>query len=584
MVKDDLVIRVAGESGEGIQSTGQLLAQAAARGGFEVLTYWTVPAEIKGGHALFQVRLSRKPLFSQGDLVDILLAFDQEAYDRNIDELRSGGLLIYDPAEFVPPAGDNRRQIAFPVTDIAKNQLRFERGKNVVALAAAAALFGLPTEYLNRLVKERFGKYGDQVLAQNYAAVEAGLKYIEENFPQRDEFDLGAPGKHPDKMIVTGNQLLAMGAMAAGLGFFAGYPITPASDIMEFLASELPKVGGAVIQAEDEISAMTMVIGASFAGRKAMTSTSGPGLSLMIEALGLATMAELPVVVVDAQRAGPSTGLPTKHEQGDLYLATVGGHGEVPRIVLAPTSVSDCFSLIIDAFNLAETYQTPVILLTDIILAMRMESVDIPDLDNINVKNRLLYQPNGAPGPESGYLRYDLAGENGVSPISIPGMEGGQYIATGLEHNENSRPRYDPATHSRMTEKRFHKLKTAMADAPPAVRYGDPSAETGIITWGSTTGVVIEAMNRLQDKGLALDMIAPRMLRPLPDHQLAEFIRSKRIVIVPEVNYSGQLADLLCSHYPREYQRINVYGGVPFNVSELVEDIENAVKRVSQHV
>ncbi|MER3486786.1 MAG: 2-oxoacid:acceptor oxidoreductase subunit alpha, partial [Chloroflexota bacterium] len=285
--------------------------------------------------------------------------------------------------------------------------------------------------------------------------------------------------------------------------FFAGYPITPASDIMEFLAEALPRVGGAVIQAEDEISAITMCIGASYAGKKAMTSTSGPGFSLMVEALGLATMAEIPVVVVDAQRAGPSTGMPTRHEQGDLYLAAFGGHGEVPRIVLAPTTVADCFYQIINAFNLAEKYQTPVIVLSDTVLAVRTESIEKPDLNKVRIEHRLLYQPNGrtngAAAEGDRYLRYALT-ESGISPMSLPGMEGGQYVAMGLEHNEIGRPRYDVRTHASMTEKRFRKIIAARQDAPEPERYGDPGAEIGILTWGSTAGAVIEAIDLLRSR------------------------------------------------------------------------------------
>src|SRR5438105_6900850 len=270
---------------------------------------------------------------------------------------------------------------------------------------------------------------------------------------------------------------------------------------MEFLASELPKVGGTVIQAEDEMASIAMCLGATYTGRKALTSTSGPGRSLMIEALGLGTMAELPVVVVDAQRAGPSTGLPTKHEQGDLYLTALGGHGEVPRIVLATTGVEDSFHQGINAFNLAEKYQCPVILMSDTVLMMRMEAIAKPDVNAVEVIDRALFEPNGHDGDgngslhpaEGGYLRY-APSANGVSPMSLPGMAGGQYVATGLEHNETGRPRYDPKTHTVMTEKRFRKLDHAVLDAPPPDRFGDPDAEIGIVTWGSTMGNVIEAI------------------------------------------------------------------------------------------
>jgi 2-oxoglutarate ferredoxin oxidoreductase subunit alpha len=583
MAQQDFVIRIAGEAGEGIQSTGQLLAQAAARSGFRVLTDFLPPAEIKGGHSVYQVRLSNGRIYSRGDDVDILLAETQEAYDLNIQDLKPGGRLIYDPAEVAPPEGGTFQQVAFPLTEISKVQLRFDRGKNVVAFAAAATLFGLAGEQLNKLVVDRFGKY-QALLPSNLAAVEAGRRYVLENIPDREQYQLTAPQPAENIMVVSGNQALSIGAVAAGCRFFAGYPITPASDIMEFLAEALPRVGGAVIQAEDEISAITMCIGASYAGKKAMTSTSGPGFSLMVEALGLATMAEIPVVVVDAQRAGPSTGMPTRHEQGDLYLAAFGGHGEVPRIVLAPTSVADCFYQIINAFNLAEKYQTPVIVLSDTVLAVRTESIEKPDLNEVHIEHRLLYQPNGrangAAAEGDRYLRYALT-ESGISPMSLPGMEGGQYVAMGLEHNEIGRPRYDVRTHASMTEKRFRKIMAARHDAPEPERYGDPGAEIGILTWGSTAGAVIEAIDLLRSRGINADLLAPKMLRPLPDHQIEPWLVSKRIVIVPEVNYSGQFADLVVARYAREVVRITTYGGVPFRVRELAHRIAQAVEQTA---
>jgi len=334
-----------------------------------------------------------------------------------------------------------------------------------------------------------------------------------------------------------------------------------------------------------------MVLGASYAGKKAMTATSGPGFSLMIEALGLGIMAEIPVVVVDCQRAGPSTGMPTRHEQGDLYIACFGGHGEAPRLVLAPTSVEDAFYQTVNAFNLAEKYQTPVILLSDTVLAVRSQTVRRPNLDALKVESRLLYQPrepgNGRPVEEEGeerYLRYRLT-ENGVSPMAIPGQPGGQYVATGLEHSELGRHRTDPAIHTAMTEKRHRKLQFAALEAPPAERYGDPGAEIGVLTWGSSAGAVIEAIDKLAARGLKVEMLAPKLLRPLPDHQIRPFLQRKRTVMVAEVNYSGQFADLLAAHFGRPFERITVYGGQPFNVEWLAASIAaRAVEGVTQHV
>jgi 2-oxoglutarate/2-oxoacid ferredoxin oxidoreductase subunit alpha len=581
--RDDLVIRVAGEAGEGVLSTGQLITQAAARAGFSVLTDSVPPAEIKGGHSFFQIRLAGHRLFSRGDQIDILLAFNQEAYDRNIKDLRHEGLLIYDSADFTPPPnGGNYKQYPLPLTDIAKKQLQFELGKNVVAVGAVGALFGLPLEYVSRLLEERFGRKGPDILDKNNRALDAGRRYVEENIPDREAMRLTVDNAIENSMVLSGNQAIAFGALVAGCRRYAGYPITPATDIMEFLAAELPKVGGTVVQAEDEIAAIGMVLGSTFAGVKTMTATSGPGLSLMTEMLGLASMAELPCVVVDCQRAGPSTGMPTRHEQADLNLALHGGHGELQRIVLAPVSVTDCIWQTVNAFNLSEQFQVPVVLLSDTVLAVRTESIPKPNLADVQLVDRATYQGSGdgsIPAAEHRYLRYEYT-DSGIAPMSVPGTEGGQYVATGLEHNEAGRPRYDSLTHADMTRKRFRKMEGAAAAAPPAHEYGDPSAEVGVITWGSTWGAVVEAVDRLAERGIKVHAIAPRQLLPLPDGQIRPFMESKRIVLVPEVNFTGQFADLLQTHYRRELQRVNVYGGQPFQVGEIVD----ALVGVHQHV
>ncbi len=576
MTRNDLVVRVAGEAGEGILSTGMLLTQAALRGGFHVLTYSQPPSEIKGGHAFYQIRLSADHSYSKGDSVDILLAFNQEAYDRNAAETNDDGLLVYDPSEVTPSADSHFVQVEFPLNDIAKNKLKFPIAKNVVAVGALAELFDLPTKHLDTLIEERWLRKGEAVVQKNLDALRAGIDYVIEHVPDRERFALYPDKPHSGEIMVSGSEAIGLGAIAAGCSFMAGYPITPASDIKEFLEVHLPKTGGHALQAEDELAAIGMVLGASYAGAKAMTATSGPGFSLMIEMLGLAAMAELPCVIVDAQRAGPSTGMPTRHEQGDLYQAAFAGHGECPRIVLAPTSVGDAFYQTVNAFNLAEKYQTPVILLGDTLLNVRSESIPRPNLDEVQVEDRVLFSENGNGRMNGEYNRYVLT-EDGVSPMSIPGQAGGQYIATGLEHNEEGLHRYDEATHTIMTQKRFRKLERAALEAPAPDRFGDPTAEVGILTWGSTVGSVIEAIRRAEAEGLRLDMLAPKMLMPLPDAQLRPFIESKRLILLPEVNYTGQFANMVASQYPREFVRINIFGGMPFRVDWLLEKIREEV-------
>jgi 2-oxoglutarate/2-oxoacid ferredoxin oxidoreductase subunit alpha len=583
VARADLVIRIAGEAGEGVLITGQMVTQATARAGYYVLTDSVPPAEIKGGYSFYQIRLGEQRLRSRGDQVDVLLAFNQEAFENSIGQLRSGGILFYDSAELSPAESDRYRSYAVPLTDIAKNEVQLTLAKNMVAVGVVAGLFGLDAGHVHRLLREsKLAKKGEEILNKNLKAVDLGYAYVQEKVSERGTLEV-RPSKLEGRVVLSGNHAVALGAMAAGCRRYAGYPITPATDIMEFLADELPKVGGAVVQAEDEIAAIGMVLGASYAGQKSMTATSGPGISLMTEMLGLGSMAEIPAVVINCQRSGPSTGMPTRHEQGDLNIAVYGAHGEVQRVVLAPTSVTDCFWTTVDAFNLAEEFQLPVIVLQDTVLAVRTESIPKPDLAGVKIVNRrtFAYRETGtgqapgydaASGPER-YLRYEIT-PDGVSPMAIPGTPGGAYVATGLEHTQAANTSSDARNHSAMTEKRFKKLEGVLARAPAAHEYGDPSADIGFLTWGSTLGAVSEAVDRLAAQGIKAHALAPRLIWPLPTHQIDRFLEGKRVVIVPEVNYTGQYAQLLKAHYQNvEFTRLNVYGGQPFSVAQIVEAV-----------
>src|SRR3990170_5748522 len=330
--KSDIIIRIGGEGGEGVISTGDMFTMGAARTGFHVFTFRTYPAEIKGGHAWYQTRVSNEPVRSIGDGIDVLIAFDDEAYHRHIGEVNKDGAVIYDPDRVTPKNGAH---VAYPVPlqALARHELDFQRGKNVLTLGIMAGLFGLAPSALEDLVRSRL-KRRAELLSKNIEALHFGYEYTQ-NIRKEDQYYLGT-SDHVSRLVMSGNDAIVAGAMHAGCRYYAGYPITPASEILEVMARELPKVGGTFLQAEDEIASMASVIGASFAGTKAMTATSGPGFSLMTELMGLAAMAEVPCVIVDAQRAGPSTGMPTKLEQGDLFQALYGGHGDFPRIVVAP--------------------------------------------------------------------------------------------------------------------------------------------------------------------------------------------------------------------------------------------------------
>ena len=587
-MENEVTIRIGGESGEGTISGGDILALAAARWGYYVYTFRTFPAEILGGPCMFQLRISDKPVKSMGDHADVLICLNREAFDRNVSDLRRGGVLMYDPSDFTPDTGDF---IAYPVpfNDLARKEVQLFQTKNMIMMGAISGLFGPPLEAITQVVVSKLSKSRKAnpiLMEKNMLALDIASKYVTEQLTKRDAYQLGPVAK-ADRVVLNGNQAVVAGALMARCGFFAGYPITPASDIMEGLAKELPQIGGTFLQAEDEIAAITSVLGASFGGVRAMTATSGPGFALMSEAIGYASMAELPVVIVDAQRAGPSTGMPTKMEQSDLSFALSTGHGDTPRIVVAPADVADCYTLMVEAFNLAERYQMPVIFLTDQSLTARVESVDRSIFKPMEVVGRVLSAQNGANGAasnghvaaageeEHAFARYAYTA-SGISPTSAPGHGAASYVATGLEHDIHGHPDYEPQDHTAMMQKRFHKLVTAAAELPQPQRYGDEDATIGVIGWGSTEGTIQEAVDRARAKGYKVASLHPRILSPLPDRAMLDFIGSVKTVIVPECNFSGQLANLLGAKYGLQAIRVNKFGGIPFTAGEILQAIEEA--------
>jgi 2-oxoglutarate ferredoxin oxidoreductase subunit alpha len=589
-MENEVTIRIGGESGEGTISGGDILALAAARWGYHVYTFRTFPAEILGGPCLFQVRISDTPVKSMGDYADVLICLNQEAYDRSIKDVRQGGVIIYDPSDFTPETSDYITY-AIPFNEIARKEVQLFQTKNMVMLGAISALFGPPLEAIAQVVTSKLSKSRKAnalLMEKNQLALEIAQKYVRERITKRDPYQLG-PVERGDRVVLNGNQAVVAGALAAQCGFFAGYPITPASDIMEGLAKELPLVGGTFLQAEDEIAALASVIGASFGGIRAMTATSGPGLSLMTELIGFASMTELPAVIVDAQRAGPSTGMPTKMEQSDLSFVLSASHGDAPRMVLAPANVADCYSMMVQAFNMADRYQMPVIFLTDQSLTARVESVDRSVFQPLELQGRLEVHAEGAEAQNGyyghiaeavsatasahDYARYAYT-DTGISPISTPGAGSLIYTATGLEHNQHGHPDYEPEDHVAMMQKRFRKLETAMKELPQPTRYGDEDATVGLIGWGSTEGAIQEAVDRARAKGYKVASLHLRILSPLPDEAIQRFIGSVETLIVPECNYSGQLAGLLGAKYGVQARRVNKYGGIPFTAGEILRAIE----------
>ena len=568
ITKNDLIIRIGGEGGEGVISVGDFITQACAHAGLDVYTFKTFPAEIKGGYAMYQIRASTEQLYNQGDTFDILCAFNGEAYNMNRANLRPGTAIVYDsPGDFTPDIPPGVFAYPIPMTQTAKD-MHNPRAKNMVAMGAMSILFNIPVESLREVIAAKFSRKGEDVVKGNLAALERGRE-LATALKKTDPWTLGTPKGKQDVIVMSGNNAIGLGALIAGLDFFSAYPITPATEVAIYVAKHLPKRGGTLIQAEDEIASISQVLGASYAGKKAMTSTSGPGLSLMSEMLGMAFMSELPCVVVDVQRGGPSTGLPTKHEQSDLFLAIHGGHGDAGRIVLSVESIQDCIDLTVVAFNLAEKYQCPVLLLSDGSLAFSTQNVPYPNPDDYHIVERRRWDGEGE------YRRYALT-EDGISPMADPGTPGGIHIATGLEHNEAGMPSYSSANHEAMQAKRFRKLNGVVNDVAPVevdAAQDAGMADLGIIAWGSTIGVVREALQRLRAEGYKVSGFYPKLLNPLPAQQFEDFGASCKRLLLPEVNFQGQLAHFVRAETSLRPESYTICGGMPFTPEMIVNKV-----------
>lgn len=545
-IRKSTTIRLAGESGEGVVSAGVILTDALIEQGFSILTFQSFPAEIKGGHCWYQVRGSATRIETPGDKVDILIAFNQEGFDTHLDDLRSGALILYDEAQVKPQEVSGVECVSFPMTRLAQEEVGSPRSKNIVASSIIARLLGLPKSDVIDGVTNKFRHKGEKIVAMNVKAVEVAYDFplpdVDMDFALNKAEDMG---DQSGIFAMTGNDAIVLGSLIAGCNFFAGYPITPASTILEGLTRELPAWGGATVQAEDEMSALTHCLGASFTGAKAMTATSGPGLALMIELLGHASTVELPVVIVDAQRGGPSTGLPTKYEQSDLFLAAFAGNGDAPRVVLAPSNVRECFDLAVKAFNIAEEYQVPVILMPDNALSTRLDRITLPDVNAIEVVDRLKAKPDPE---ETRFKRYALT-PNGISPFPVPGTPGGMYVCEGLEHDETGKPNYSGKMHTNMNMKRFAKLDQLLEKETGYYDVGPDDPEVLVISWGATGGAVREAVDRLTDDGLNVGGCVVTMPWPLP-HGVRQRARKARKVLVVESNFQGQLAHIIAAHVP----------------------------------
>lgn len=559
--KKDFVIRFAGEGGQGLVTSADALARAAAHAGYFVQTHSTFPSQIMGGPASSQVRISTTPVLSSGDGVDVLVALNQYAYDHHCSELNKGGVTVYNAEEFDLPDGGN--YFGIRADEIAKSTGN-ARAANMVTIGAVANLIEFDLTEIDEFIKQRFtrGRTGDEAIIEaNMKAVRLGSEIASSSGFRVGQ--LAAPNvPNYEQIIITGNAAVALGATAAGVDFYAGYPISPATTILVWMENNLWGEGRFVHQVASEIEAINALIGAGFAGKKALTATAGPGISLMSEGIGLAWMTEIPLVIVNVQRGGPATGLPTKSEQSDLQGSMYPAHGDIKIPILAPGSIEECFYAGALATNWAERYQGPVILMSEHTLSERGENIRKPNLDEISTEGRATVTD-----ADTG-KRYDSW--DGTTPL--PGMPlpggAGAYVANGSEHDEIGDTTHLSHHHVRLVERRFNKL--GLLDGAH-YEIENPDAETLIMPWGTSKGPAREAYDILREQGVDVGWLYSVALNPLPS-EVIDVLKSAKNIIVPELNYLGQWSALLRQEgYKAE--SITQYTGDPFKPHDLVESI-----------
>lgn len=564
----ELNIMVGGEAGQGVQSIGYLLAQAFARGGYHVFADQDYESRVRGGHNFYRVRISETPVGAIREKLDILIALNQQTVDLHRGELNPDGVLVFDSQKAQDSGVAN--WIGVPLAKLAEEVAGNKLMSNTIALGAALGLVRYDDNIIIPMVREHFGA-GD-VGEANVRAAQAGYRYA------MDKSNGGfvrqiAPLSAEKRMLINGNEALCLGAIAAGCSFLAGYPMTPTSSVIEYLAGKAAETGMVVIQPEDEIAAIHMAIGASFAGARAMTATSGGGFCLMVEGLGLAAMTETPVVIVDGQRAGPAIGLPTRTEQGDLQFVLHASHGDFPRAVLAPATVEDCFWLTIKAFNLADKYQTPVIILSDQHLASSYTTLDPFDISRVAIDRGELAPSDGE---SNGYKRYQIT-ESGISPRAFPGGRS-LVVADSDAHGEEGHIIEDAETRTQMMLKRLRKLEGLQNETGAPRIYGPPSADATLIGWGSTYGALKETVDMLRAEGVDVNHLHLAELWPFPAEAVAQALNQCRRCYVVEQNASGQFAELLRSQTGvKASSSVNRFDGRPLSPRFIIDHLKMEV-------
>ncbi len=575
-VRDDLTMMVAGQGGDGSLTIIALVSKALLHRGYHVYRASDIASRIKGGHAAAFMRASVEPRSNLGDQIDILVAFDMQAVQKAASKLAPKSVVIFDSSREALPPGlvpDTALVIPVPFSRLAVRDLRRDLFKNSLGFGLMGRIIGLQDEEVESCLRNHFKKLSSAQFEPNVRALREGHALADNAGISGRNSILTLPPLETEneRIFISGNDAAAMGFMAAGGRFFSGYPITPATDVMNFLSRNLPALGGVVMQVEDELAAINLVIGAALTGVRAMTASSGPGIALMLESIGHCGSAEIPVVVIDCQRAGPSTGMPTKPEQSDINMLTRGGSGDFPHIVLAPGDPVECFHGAVLAMNLAYRAQCPVILALD---AVCHDTFTVPrfDLDLVSIDQGKRVTESDLAQMEE-YRRYEIT-EDGISPWAVPGTRDAMNLVTGNERDEWGRVTTEPETRVRMMEKRSRKIETIRPQLPKAVEWGDSNSPVGIIGVGILGGVMTEATGRLAEQGHHFHCHRPRTLWPVLQDTI-DFVNSHERVYVVEQSEGAQLAGLLKSEGARAEKIVSIlkYDGLQFFTAELVEAI-----------
>ena len=579
-MKQTFTIGIGGAAGQGVATPGDIFAKIFSRRGLHLSAYNAYQSIIRGGHTFLTIRTGQEKVTNMGDYLDLLIPLNQDAMNRHLRLLTAGAACIYNADTIkAGTAVDGVQLCPLPVSklaDITRNKV----AQNTLALGAALSMMGVGFQALEDVLTEQFKKKGDAVVAENLGIARAGYDYGTSNFKP---FAWPLPMTENRYAVLSGNVAMAMGGAAAGVKFYCAYPMSPSTGVLHWMAAHARKAGIMVRQVEDEIGVVNMAIGAAHAGVRSMCATSGGGFALMSEGLGMSAMMETPVVVIDCQRAGPSTGVPTKTEQGDLWQMLGAAFGDYPRTIAAPLDIGDCFRIIPEIFNIVDRFQCPGIVLCDLLLSEGRLSVDPKELDFEHVtidRGELITTASAASGPgaNGGYLRYKIT-ETGISPRAILGVPGHVHTAATDEHDEDgvliSDEFTNPTKRRAMMEKRMRKVAGIEAAVPPPTLQGPRDADVTLIGWGSTKGVIEEACEVLTEEGISANHLQIRWLVPLHGEAILDILKNSRHTIIVENNYSGQFARYLrseTSYVPKGY--IRKYDGEPFMPHHIVEAVK----------